>query len=265
MLSHTLCPKNMPDDDETTHVPNKLDNKNDEEVKYWGGDVATEKVDMLSFRKNFDRMAEFDVSHKFKISVDKANNSNTVNFSLIVFRRPTNFLLNYVFPLLVLSLGTLAVYALDGDSISDKLSLCFTMLLALFALLVTMRTQIPSVSYTTLLDKLICVAVIIILLAMIDSVVERYFENNFTFWIFLGVSVVLVVICCFYLFRRFLEYSGRGHDKVKLVNPTHIYPWKKGELILLNRLYEFKKDECTDGFPDFPRKSDVNQKTTISS
>jgi len=151
-------------------------------------------------------------------------------FSLLIYREPESMILLSSLPLLLLNLFTISVFGLSDGEYGDKLATLVTLILALFAFLPTLRSQIPMVPYTTLLEKQIFLSVGIQALALLEAVINSQLpaETDDPMQLrikygFLGLSVGvalfnIIFFLVYYLKRKraFRNYINPGDNVIEL-------------------------------------------------
>lgn len=122
---------------------------------------------MLSYRFDIKEELDFKVAQsrgtvKFdpETKVDKDNSLNTftyypsVRFRIALYKDPLNIIVNAYFPMVVLALLTLSIFASEVD-FNSRIANIAVVLLAYIAFIPTVRSILPPVPYLTLSDVLI--------------------------------------------------------------------------------------------------------------
>jgi hypothetical protein len=86
-------------------------------------------------------------------------------------RRPQYYVTKVIFPLFLLALASLGVYAMDTLDVASRLGYALTALLAAYALLFTISADLPRGDELTSLDKLVILTLIIIAASGLVSVI----------------------------------------------------------------------------------------------
>jgi len=103
--------------------------------------------------------------------------TQSIKVDFLFKRKPAYFGWKVIFPLLLLMIAAFLVFAIPVDDIADRLNYALTSLLAGFALMFVITTDVPKSGALTNIDKLIFSSIITILLQS-AAVVIFYFVNS---------------------------------------------------------------------------------------
>lgn len=115
-------------------------------------------------------------SEIIKLSSQYFQYSSELIFRLGMYREPGRLILVGVLPIFVLVIFLVATF-FQNKNLADKVQNLAAIFLALVAFIPSLRSEIPSVSEFTYIDKQIFCQIFCILLVLIDSVVDQYFRK----------------------------------------------------------------------------------------
>jgi len=201
------------------------------------------KTTNISFKKNCDRLAEYEVAYPLCEVKLPPETKKTVDGSFTYFpkltvdfifvREPWHVLLTIVFPIIILDLITLAVFATEND-LSSKIGNIATLVLALIAYLPTVRAEVPSVAYFTLCDSLVYSCILINGIALLDAVLINYIDHPLITKIVFSIAGFCFIVLCLFLLLKCFQHL---RFKKKWTSTTYI-ELTKGSNVFSNTDWE---------------------------
>jgi hypothetical protein len=162
----------------------------------------------ITFRENCDRVPEYNFAMKEtsierppvikKFTDDKKQSIEYVHYPITMvgiqcYREPEYLIFSIVVPLLLINLFTLTIFFMDSTDLGTKLGILVTILLALFAFTFSVRQSLPSVPYLTDLEKQIVISIMILFIALMETIIG-YVSNEDIGFVTKIVSAILAII-----------------------------------------------------------------------
>jgi hypothetical protein len=128
-----------------------------------------------------------------------------MDFNIVAHRKIKNFLMSVIMPTTLLCASSLSVFSMEiVDNIGNRLSILFTIVLAIIANSIATQDRLPRVDYFTWADYCLNSLMMYVYLVVIEtSICEKLADHLHTdpdnldtifFWVFLGVFCVMIVV-----------------------------------------------------------------------
>lgn len=178
------------------------------------------KTKTLSFKKECDKLAEYEIAYplcEIKLPKESKRFENKeekmqsytyypiMRFEFKFVREPWHMLMTVIFPLVILDVITLAVFATESD-LASKIGNIATLVLALIAYLPSIRSEVPSVAYFTLCDTMVYSCLLINGLALLDGILLHYIEKSVITKVIFSCAGFLFIVLCFYVFVKCIKH-----------------------------------------------------------
>jgi len=191
----------------------------------------------ITFRENCDRVPEYNFAIKEtsierppvikKFIDDKKQSIEYVHYPITMvgiqcYREPEYLIFSIVVPLLLINLFTLTIFFMDSTDLGTKLGILVTILLALFAFTFSVRQSLPSVPYLTDLEKQIVISIIVLFIALMETIIGYISNEDIGFvtkmvsailslFLVLGTLVQFVILYAYYR-RECNSYDDQNAD-----------------------------------------------------
>jgi len=203
----------------------------------------------LSFKKNCDRLAEYRIAYPLcsvELMQESKKNPKTgesyfyypkIKISFAFIREPWHMLLTVIFPIIMLDLISLVIFATE-NSLSDRIGNIATLMLALLAYLPTVRSEIPYVPYFTFCDNVIYSCIFINALCLLEAFIVNYVEHEAITIVTAVIAVGIFLTLCFYILVNCIKHLRFKKKWTKIVfvevkqasNKFHAEEWENSLL-----------------------------------
>ena len=153
--------------------------------------------------------ASYEAESKYK-NLTSFEIGNCINTSIVITRRANFFIINNFSIVLIINLLSLTVFSTEPKNVSSRLSPLFTLLLTCFAYKIVTSSQLPTISYLTILDKSVLLSIgYLFLLGLWFAILyclhvdeERRREIDLVgFGIFCGLLCFTIMLVSFYIMK----------------------------------------------------------------
>lgn len=219
--------------------------------------VKPAPVDTASFAiQNFKLSNVFDVVYGDKVfvgDVNSANASKVVRFELVLERRSEYYLTNVALPAAIITYLSFITYApVEGGGLMDlssRLQIVSTLLLTCVTFKYNVASQIPQVSYFTLLDTYVFVCFVITCAITLENALFPLLATHIGFlrsanespllWISFGLFTLVNVVWGLYLYRWIKQRRRRSKELLR------VYEYVR---VMARAIPAAKKREVLDGY-----------------
>ena len=135
--------------------------------------------------RNFAQSSAYNLEHEVyfrRTSSDKADSTSDqvrpmLLISMVTRRKPFYFVWNIVVPHLLINLMSLGVFAIPSTDTADRLSVSLTMVLTAVAFKLQVASDLPNLSYFTMMDVFILASFFYIFIVVLENIFVGYITS----------------------------------------------------------------------------------------